>query len=266
MPFLRLKKTPANTVVKKVIKRTGRFIKKRYTKSGKLNINKIVRDVSMVKRMLNAEKKTISINIQNQVFGQLLGNSAGYHSNDITPVPIQGSGIGQRNGQSIKICSWHMTAQIIQQSDANQRINYKMYMYKISGDPEPSPATFVTEQWATNNFVGGGGQIVDYNSMINPNRFAEAKLVYFKAFSIAPDSITGQTGFKTINIGGKFQHHIRYDGNNNTVTQGQLILVILADGGNCSPTTVSTFINTPNTAINTGCKINYQLQWYFYDN
>lgn len=260
------KKSFVARIAKKGMRKAGQAIKKRYYGGGKVNISKVMSDVALVKRMLNAEKKALSINLQGQVFGQTLGNAAGFHSNDITPIPIQGSGSAQRNGSSIKICSWHMTAQVIQQSAATQAVNYKMYIYKIAGDPEPSPGTFVNEQWNTNNFVGGGGQIVDYNSQLQQNRFAEAKLVYFKTFKIQPDNLTGQTGFKTINIGGKFQHHIRYDGDTNTVTQGQLIMVILADSGNCSPVTASTLSNIPVQAVNTGCTLNYHLRWYYYDN
>lgn len=253
-------------MVKKAGRKVGQALTTRYAKGGKVNMGRVIRDVALVKRMLNAEKKFLAVNLLGQVFGQTLGNTAGFHSNDITPIPAIGSGSYQRNGQSIKICSFHMTAQVIQQSAATQGVNYKMFIYKIAGDPEPTPATFVNEQWATNQFVGGGGQIVDYNSQINPNRFAEAKLIYFKSFRIAPDNNTGQTGFKTLNLGGKIQHHIRYDGDSQNITQGQLILVILADSGNCSPVVSSTLSNIPVQAVNTGCTLNYNIRWYYYDN
>lgn len=253
-------------VARKGMRKAGQAIKKRYYGKGKLNVAKIVNDVSLIKRMINAEKKTISINLQNQVFGQLLGNSAGYHSNDVTPIPIQGAGGSQRNGNSIKICSWHMTAQVIQQASAVGATHYKMFMFHIKGDPLSSPATFVNEHWNTNNFVGGGGQIVDYNSQLNPTEYNNARLLFFKTFTIQPDAITGQTGFRTINVGGKLQHHVRYNGDANTINSGQIYLVILADSGNCSPTVVSTLTNVPQTAVSTGCTLNYHLRWYYYDN
>lgn len=254
-------------IARKGMRKAGQAIKKRYYGKGKFNVAKLMNDVAMVKRMVNAEKKATSININNQVFGQVLGNSAGYHSNDITPVPSQGIGSAQRNGNSIKICSWHMTAQIIQQASSTQAVNYKMYMFRIKGEPLTSPATFVTEHWNSNNFVGGGGSIVDYNSQLNPAEYNNAQLLYFKTFRIQPDQISNQTGFRTINIGGKLQHHVRYlsDGSN-TISQGQIYLVILADSGNCSPVTASTLSNIPVSAVNTGCTINYHLRWYYYDN
>lgn len=245
----------------------GKVLKKRYYPNQKLNIGQIAKDVAVVKRMINAEKKATSININNQVFGQVLGNSAGYHSNDITPVPAQGIGSAQRTGNSIKICSWHMNAQIIQQASATQAVNYKLYMFRIKGEPLTSPATFVSEHWNSNNFVGGGGSIVDYNSQLNPAEFNNAQLLYFKSFRIQPDQLSGQTGFRTINIGGKMQHHVRYLADGGTaVSQGQIYLVILADSGNCSPTTASTLSNIPVSAVSTGCTINYHLRWYYYDN
>lgn len=252
--------------VKKAKKAVVGAVKKRYVKRGYVNVRKIARDVMMVKRMINAEKKTFSVNLNNQVFGQVIGNSQGFHSNDITPTPAIGSGGSQRNGNSIKICSWHMTAQVIQQSAAVQAVNYKMYIFAIKGDPQTSPGTFCAEHWNTNNFVGGGGTIIDYNSQINPTRFNDSNLVYFKRLRIAPDTMSSQTGFKTINIGGKFQHHVRYDGDTQTVTNGQLILVILADSGNASPTVASTLSNIPTQAVSTGCTINYHLRYYYYDN
>lgn len=253
-------------VARNIKKAVGKAIKKRYYPKGQVKYGTIYKDVMMLKKMVNAEKKSISVNLNNQVFGQVLGNSAGYHSNDITPIPVQGSGSSQRNGNSIKICSWHMTAQIIQQANAVGETNYKMYMFHIKGNPLASPGTFVSEYWGNNNFVGGGGQIVDYNSQITPTEFNNARLLYFRSFKIKPDSISGQTGFRTINIGGKLQHHVRYNGDLNTLNSGQIYLVVLADSGNCSPTVVSTLSNIPQSAVNTGCTMNYHLRWYYYDN
>lgn len=258
------KKSGFKRFVKKAVRKVGQAAKKRYVKGNKVNLSQVVSDVALVKRMLNAEKKSIQSVVLGTAFGQVSANASGFYSADVTPIPSQGVGFQQRNGQSIKICSWHMTAQVIQQSAASSAINFKMFIYKIMGDPETSASTFVTEQFQTNAFVGGGGSIVDYNSMINPNRFSEAKLVYFKNFRIAPDNFSNQTGFRTISCGGKINHHIRYDGDTNTVTQGQLIMVILADSGNIGA--VSTLSNVPITAINTGCALNYNLKWYYYDN
>lgn len=251
--------------VKKAKKAVVGAVKKRYYKNGYVNVRKIASDVALVKRMLNAEKKTITNTISGQVFGQVLVNSSGFHSNDITPVPIQGNGASQRQGQSIKICSFHMCAQIIQQVSPNQPTNFKMYIFRIKGDPMTSPGTFANEHWYTNPFVGGGGQIIDYNSQVNPNHFGDADLIYFKRFSVKGDTAANQIQFKSLNLGKKLNHHVRYDGDTNTVTQGQLYLFIMPDSGNCGATS-STLTNIPVGGPTTGCTINYQIRWYYYDN
>lgn len=266
MAVYKKKATGFNKYVRKAKRAVGKAIKKRYYPNNKLNISKIASDVALVKRMLNAEKKTITNTIQGQVFGQLIGNSSGYHSNDITPVPIQGNGASQRQGQSIKICSFHLNMQVIQQVSPNQPCNYKLMIFKIKGDPMVSPGTFANEHWYTNAFVGGGGVIIDSNSQVNPNHFGDADLIYYKRFTVKGDTAANQVQFRSLSLGKKLNHHIRYDGDTNTVTQGQLYMFLMCDSGNASPTVASTLTNIPVGGINTGATVNYQLRWYYYDN
>lgn len=252
--------------VRKAKRAVGKAIKKRYYPNNKVNFNKIVSDVALVKRMLNAEKKTLTTTVMGQVFGQVIGNSQGFHSNDITPIPIQGNGASQRSGQSIKICSWHMNVQFIQQVSPNMPMNIKMYMFRIKGDPMVSPGTFAAEHWYQNAFAGGGNQIIDYNSQVNPNNFGDAELLYFKKFRLEGDTAANQTQVTTLSLGGKLQSHVRYEGDTNNLASGQIYLFFLADAGNASPTVQSTLTNIPVQGINTGSTVNYQLRWYYYDN
>lgn len=253
-------------VAKKAKKAVVGALKKRYYKRGYVNVKKIARDVMMVKRMINAEKKAISFNQNAIPIGQVIGNLDGYFAYDITPVLTQGSAGNQRNGDSIKMCSWHCTMQVIQQAACTQRMNFKMYIFEQKGNPITT-GTITPQVFSTNNFVGGGGAIIDYNSQLIASNYAKQKLRYFKTFSIAPDNFTGQPGFKTLNFGGKMSHHVRYNGSTTTPCQnGQLWLVILCDSGNCSPTVASGFSNIPTGAVNTGALLNIHLREYFYDN
>lgn len=260
------KKSIVARMVRKGMRKAGQAIKKRYYAKGKVNVARLASDVAIVKRMINAEKKAISFNQNAIPIGQVIGNLDGYFAYDITPVLTQGNLGNQRNGDSVKMCSWHATMQVIQQSACTQRMNFKMYIFEQLGNPITS-GTITPQVFSTNNFVGGGGAIIDYNSQLNTGNFGKQKLRYFKQFSIAPDNFTGQPGFKTLNFGGKLQHHIRYNGPLSTPCQnGQLWMVILCDSGNCSTTVASGLSNIPVGAINTGALINIHLRQYYYDN
>lgn len=252
--------------LRKGVRIAGQGFKKRYiSKNKKLKLGKIIRDVSVVKRMLNAEKKMNALSVNGQLIGQVSGNISGMYYADITPTPPNGTGGSEKTGRSIKMCSWHAQMQLIQQSNAIGRQNFKIEIYQVLGSPV-TPATFATQYWFANGFVNGGNTIIDYNSNVNPDFYGRYKKIYSKRVTLMPDSVSGQTDFKTISMGGKLNHHIRFDGASTTVANGQLLLVIRTDSGNVSPSVVSTLTNIPQTAVSTGALLNYQIFRYYYDN
>lgn len=116
--------------LRKGVRIAGQAFKKRYISNNKkLKLGKIIKDVSVVKRMLNAEKKMNALSVNGQLIGQVSGNISGMYYADITPTPPNGTGGSEKTGRSIKMCSWHAQMQLIQQSNAIGRQNFKIEIY-----------------------------------------------------------------------------------------------------------------------------------------
>ena len=100
-------KNKAKKYMGKQIKRGVAFAKKRYTTKGKANVGAIVKDVMMLKRMINVEKKRVDNSLLVPAsFGASAGAGvSGYYATIITPSIAQGLTGATRNGNSLKITS-----------------------------------------------------------------------------------------------------------------------------------------------------------------
>lgn len=253
----------ARRMIRKGVRKAGQYagkaIKSRYYPNKKLNVGQIVRDVAMVKKLMNVEKKRWILSASNQPVGQVLGNLSGYYQTDLTPFCTSGVGYNQRTGSSLKVVSYHMQMQFISQSAAVGRTNFKiLIMETLAGSFNPVAA------YLDNTFVSGS--IVDYNSQINPDQYGRYKIIQSKRVSIEPDSSTGQVAYRTASMGKKHQVHIRFQLDTATVTNKRIYMLILADSGNASTTTASTLTGIPQTAINTGATVSYNWTAYYVDN
>lgn len=86
-----------------------KYVKKRYTTKGKVNIVKIARDVQKIQRSLNVEHKHIDYRFGNE------NNLAYYPSRDSPiiiplPTPVRGTAYNQRVGNQIRVV--HMTSKM----------------------------------------------------------------------------------------------------------------------------------------------------------
>lgn len=248
----------------------GKAIKNRYTSKRGLRFNNIAKDVMMLKSMVNAEKKRIITTVSNVPLGQLRGIDAGggYYAADVTPIPAQGLTNSTRNGSSIKLSSSFYQFQITQQSSNISPISGIMEFFLVKGDPA-LPLDMVTARYLPNSFASPQN-LYDKSSMLNPDNFALVSCIRRVPFYIPGDQQGSQLYFKTFGVGIKYNkgngHHIRYNANTTNVTQGQIILVIRCDSGNCSTITTATHTNVPQTATATGLLLNYTQTHYYYDN
>lgn len=251
--------------VKKVARKVGRRIRKRYTKNGKANISRIVKDVSYLKSVLNPEKKRYTLTALGQILGQVFYNASGYYIADITPTPAQGITNATRNGSSIKLHSSFMQMQFYGQSATTASCRIACYIIEVKGSPDGSFGA--SSMFNYNNFVGGGATVYDYNSSLNPDLFGEYKILAKKTFKYAPDQFSGQQVVMTKKIGMRYKnHHVRWNGNGSTLSGGQIIMILMADTGNSSTANASTLTNIAQTAVSTGLIFNYDMVHYFYDN
>lgn len=257
-----------STFASRVYKTGKRLIKKRYGTLRKPKIGRIIKDVQLLKSVINSEKKRTQLVASNGYsIGQCDGNNTNYSIFDLTPTPASGAGYNQRTGSSIKLHASHIDFMFRQMSGAVSPIHIKMLLVQVVGKTQVA-SSFMTRMYELNQFVtlSGVPTIVDYNSQLNPDYFKEYKILRTKRFTLPLDQITGQVQIKSFKMGIKYKNkHIRFDKDTITVTDGQLFLVVLADSGNIS-SSASTLANIPVSAAYSGCYMYYDCNHYYYDN
>lgn len=254
---------------KRMVKRA---IKKRYGTWKSPKLGNVVKDVMFLKTMINAEKKRYRFaSSAQQAVSQVTANASGHWVFDCTPTPTQGSGFSERNGSSIKVHSSYMKFQFYQQANTTQPIRLRMYYILVKGDPALTN-TVVTEFLAANQWIYNQNTVTirDFNSVRNPDYYGDYRVLQTKTFMLKPDAYSGQTQIKDIVIKHKYNrgkgHHIRFDANSQTLSNGQLVLLCVADNGNQSGATASTLNGIPTSGVLSGAVFNYDITHYYIDN
>jgi len=240
--------------------------KKRYgTKTGGVRMTQLMRDVALVKRSLNVEKKHIQSIVANSItVGQCNGNTdTGYSILDVTPAIVQGVGYSNMTGNSVKLVSVALHGQIRQQSATQHPMRVRVVLYKVVGTPIP-----VATQISGNQLydVNPLTSLTDYNSTRNTNYFRQFKILKTKTLYIQPDPTSGEMMISNFAIIMKMSHHLKFNQNSTTLTDGQICCAVYADSGNGSASTASTNTTIPVTKINSGAFFQYYTKYYFVDN
>lgn len=259
------------TVKKIARKARGKLIKRYFKKGYRPKMGQIIKDVSALKKMVNAEKKRLTINSSitantryNNCLGQLWDDGSGYMALDITPVPSQGSNNEQRNGSSIKWHSFHMDLCIYHQSACEMPLKLEFYFVSPAAT-EVNITSFPNVIWMNNSFVNSGS-VYDTYSRTNPDNFGKYKIISKRTMFIKEDTISSGTILKDYSIGMKFKNrHVRFNGNSNTVNSGQLLLIILCSGGNAGAN-LSNVYPVPMQTARSGLHVNWTYTNYYYDN
>lgn len=265
-------------VVKKMLKKMGRAIKRRYLPKGKKGktswgkgLKNLAKDVMTLKSMVNAEKQRYDIfsSDNSQLLGQININNSGHYIQDITPLPSSGSSVGQRKGASIKVHSCFLRAQLQQMSAASSPISGRVYIIAVKGSPVSTAvaAGEFLEPNAWLNAQNPGSVILDSHCVRSQDYYKDYQVIASRRFYIKNDSISGQTMIKDINIPIKFRsHHVKFVGDTTTVASGQLLALWVADSGNISAGTNSTLLGVSQQGFLTGLFLRYNYQFYYYDN
>lgn len=277
--FRRAKRAVKRAYNSKAGKAIRKVTRQRYGTWRKPNVGQLVKDVSLLKNMVNAEKKRTdiaSVSAATQL-GQYAWNgtvnSNAYFHLDITPTPTQGVTYSTRSGASIKLSTSYMQFMLYQQSATAHPMKFIFEIFEYFGGYEVTNANqafkiFAANQWIANE--QSGTAIIDYNSERQPDYFSQYKCLYRKVVSMAPDSTSSMTSIKNVKIPirwGKNGRHIRFNGDaGTTVTAGQLILFIRCDSGNAGATAGGLTTACPVSAANTGAQLQYDIKHYYYDN
>lgn len=246
--------------VRKVAKYGAKKVYRRYSSGG---VAQVVKDVAMLKAMVNTEKKYFDATYSDTL-GQCIGNFTGVNYKDITPLPVQNVAYNGRTGQSIKLVSAQINIIINNQSAqrVGQRIRFEIY--SIKGDPKTLAAVGL-ELYDTNPLTS----IVDYMSNRNPNNFGDFKKICTRYIYYPPEQHSGSGAAarqKTMKINLKLNHHLRFDKNTLSLINGQIVIFAVTETGNASPATASVLPNIANAAINTGFEYDLSTRFYYVDN
>lgn len=258
--------------IKKVAKKVGRVVKRRYFKGkGYSNpkIGQMVRDVRFLKSIVNAEKhKQVYASTNNlNTVSQVLGNASGAWLSDVTPNLSQGVGEADRVGSSIKWHSSHWAFQFQQQTSSANQMKIKIVLALVKGKAQSSVVNVLANMYDANPFVSGGA-VYDYHSPRNQDEFKNYVVLRQKTVTMQRDQISTQNNIVNVKFGYKFRnHHVKWDGNTSTIVGGQVCMFIFADTGNASGSTACTLANgVPYVGTNTGCTFQYIQTHYYYDN
>lgn len=209
------------------------------------------------------KKKRFDIVSSALLVGQLSANASpgGVYNTDLTPTPAQGVTAETRNGSSIKIVSAYAKFQFWQQSANNHNTRGRIELWHTKGTPTTS--TILMQELYLPNSCVPGANVYDYNSERNPDYYGTAKRICVKQFKVNP-IIVSQINCTDVAIPLKFNHHIRFSDNTQTVADGQIIMFIFLDSGNIS--TLSTLTGIPVVNALSGLVWNMDMKWYYVDN
>lgn len=269
-------------ILKRLGKNVLKYGKKAVKRSAKSQVRRmrpaawaptLNQDIQMIKKLINVEKKRIQLAFANNI-GQYANTLNSFNILDLSPVISQGDAYNQRNGSSVKLVSYHMDMQLIHQSNTSQPVRGKVYIMLNKGQPILTVGdlqTYYSNIFVPNPFITGYGGtagatgILDLNSAFNSDFYGRYKIIQSKSFYIQPDNLTSQPIYKTIKLGKKWQHHLRWDKNSNTLVNGQILMITLLDSGNAGGVT-STLTGVPVTQSSTGITQNINLTHYYVDN
>lgn len=263
---------PFKKTLGKAYKAGKKGLKRRYglnKKSKGLNYGQMAQDVLMLKKMVNAEKKSYQATFPFASMGQTNVNATGAVIYDITPLLSQGVGADARTGNSVKLTSALYQFQISHQSNATIANKVIIEFWQNRGSTQDT-ATLLANTFDASTFSG----VVDANSPRDQNHFNDYLLMRRVVRTIPADTVaSSDIATATFDIPFKFNrgkgHHIRLvpnPSNNpvNDILNGQIFMTIRVANGNSGST--ATTIDTPIKGITTGLQLRWAYKLWYYDN
>ena len=262
-----VKKVGSKKIGRRIYRATGLV---NPVKKGRVSTTRLIKDVAMLKGIINSEKFRIESQPISDVFiGQVNANTSGHKIYDFTPVPSQGDGYNNRQGNSIRWKASHYSFFIQKQANNVGSCTMKIELIKIIGEPYTTISSAIEGKYIEPDRWINGASVYDNASDRKPEYFKLFRVlrtVYVK-FPAANYAGVSNAQQKIINFGLKLpNHHVKWNNNTNTMSDGQVLCLITCDTGNASTSTVSTLDSVANVAINTGFIVNANKVDYYYDN
>jgi hypothetical protein len=242
--------------VKKVARKVrGKVIKRYFNKGYSPKVGTIMKDVMMLKKALNVEKKKTDISLlaTSAVSFAQFSNAAftadGIFTADITPVIPQNATNSGRNGNSVKLVSC-LDMQINQSASTVNEFRYKWFIVcRPDASVAATASTIKDNMFEVSPFNG----VRDYHSNRDPEYFHQVRIIKSGYGKMSQDQITSAIGLRQHKVPLRLNHHLKYNTDaTTTTTKNQLCLFILADSG--------------NTFSITGAQVQFTIRYYYVDN
>lgn len=237
-------------------------------KKGKVSSARIIKDIAMLKGIINSEKFRVeSQPCDQQGVGQVNQNGSGHYLADFTPLPSQGDGYNNRQGNSIRWKSSHYSFFFQRQSGSSGPVNVKIQLIKVIGEAYSTPSSILGKFIEPNRWISGG-TVYDTASDRKPEYFKQYRVLRTIKVNFPALAVTGTGGAtqKIINFGLKLpNHHVKWNNNSNTLADGQVLCLVTCDTGNMAGA-ASTLDSIANTAASTGLLMSVNKIDYYYDN
>lgn len=265
---------------RKLGKKLGKGLRRRYvSKKGGLKVKKLVRDVAIVKKMVNSEKKhygptsyTDPVSLTN-IFsvGLTMGTGEGMRLINITPPIEKGDNRDQRNGNSVKLCGACLHINLAGQSaqSNNSKLIFEIWQVKDYGlyGTAPTPATLGSDLFKQDPMTARYSS----NCGRNPNYFKKFRCIRRKIVYTPQDSGASSNFVRQFNMPMKLNQHLRWDDSAGGLNylNTEYFLVVRCSNGNSSGTVASASSNAAlglNTAVLTGFNFQMYTDFYYYDN
>lgn len=227
MPYVRRIKKAAKKGYKKFVRP---YVKR---KGGYNNRMKLYKEISAIKKMVNAEKKMKEFALGGQAVGQLSNASDGALCFSITPLITQGTGYDNRTGRSIKCSGLYLRGLVQQQANTTNRMNFNVTIVTVQGQPQ-STAQILSGMFNTDPITG----VRQYNCPRNPDNYTDYRILSSRNYFLEADYLGTQLSQTNVYMPLKLSHHIRYANNSNTIEEGEIFIIIRCDRGDSgSPAT-----------------------------
>lgn len=245
---------------KKYYKKSKKYSRQVYKKSGLVNpikkgnlsMTRVIKDLALLKKMINAEKQNVETNDTTEYrLGQFNGLSSGGQVLNILPTISQGVSEDQRKGDSLKVCSWVLKIQTYNAGNFTvSGINYKFYVLRQPTNPV-ALASVSSQFLETNPFSG----VIDYFSNRDYEHYKDWIVMGTITGKLKANESqdTGQGAKQNVHtLARKQEFHIRYDKGTNTPLNNNIVLLAVASDGDRATTNTMFF--------------KYSFKVYYYDN
>lgn len=238
--FRKLKKV-AGKGYKKVV---HPYVNKR---KGYSNRMKLYKEVGMLKRMVNAEKKYVEGNINGQGVAQLFNGADGIYCASVTPAIAVGAAYNQRNGNSVRLSGLYIRGRFTQQTNQINALRYWVDLVTVKGAPQ-STANIISGVYDPDSLSG----VRDYFCSRNPAQYTDYRVISSKKYYVKQDSLATGSSNVDFCLPIKLRHHIRWN-TGGTIQEGEIFIIIRGDFGDAG-------------APLTGCFFSASFRLSYFDN